>query len=126
MCSADTPIHIKEFIVVILSVRMWGPSWTGQRILIFCDNDAVCDTCSNQKPKDLQLQQLLREFLFWVCKFNFFPILQKISSKENNIADYISRNHNHDDILNYFSENGYSVQTKVLIPTDWYNFVADW
>ena len=44
MCSPDTPIHIKEFKNVILSVRMWGPTWAGERILIFCDNDSVCDT----------------------------------------------------------------------------------
>ena len=126
MCSSDTPIHIKEFVVVLLCVRLWGRHWAGQRIVIVCDNDAVCDTCTYQKPKDLPLQQLLREFLFWVCRFNFHPILQKISSKENHIADFISRNHNEDDISDYFVKNGYPVQTKLKIPLDWYNFVADW
>ena len=77
MCSAETAIHIKEFIVVILCVRLWGKDWTGQRIMIFCDNNSVCDTIVNQKPKDLKMQQLLREFLFWVCKFNFYPVLKK-------------------------------------------------
>ena len=101
MCSVDTPIHVKEFIVVILSVRLWGPNWSGQRILIFCDNDSVCDTCFYQKPNDPSLQKLLREFLYWVCKFNFFPVLEKISSKENYIADFISRNHNRSDIDNF-------------------------
>ena len=91
MCSNDTPIHVKEFIVVILCVRMWGPDWSGQRIAIYCDNDAVCDTCTNQKPTDPSLQKLLPEFLFWVCKYNFFPMLEKISSQENKIADFISR-----------------------------------
>ena len=72
MCSSETPIHIKEFIVVILSIRLWGPLWRGHRIKIYCDNDAVCDTCTYQKPKDEKLQCLLREFLYWVCTFNFF------------------------------------------------------
>ena len=126
MCSADTPIHIKEFVIVLLSVRMWGRYWSGQRIIIYCDNDAVCDTCTNQKPKDLPLQQLLREFLYWVCKYNFCPILEKISSKDNHIADFISRNHNEDDIDDYFFKNGFSSQTKVQVPLDWYQFIADW
>ena len=126
MCSPDTAIHIKEFVVVLLCVRMWGKHWAGQRIVIFCDNTSVCDTCTYQKPHDLGLQQMLREFLFWVCRFNFFPILQKISTKENHMADFISRNHNEDDISKYFSDNGFPSQTKVVIPNDWYEFVADW
>ena len=105
---------------------MWGHLWCGQRIVIFCDNDAVCDTITYQKPKDLSLQQLLRECLFWVCKFNFYPVLQKIASKENHIADFISRNHIEDDISKYFEQNGYPVQTKVTVPLDWFNFVTDW
>ena len=126
MCSADTPIHIKEFIVVILSVRMWGKLWTGQRIMIFCDNDSVCDTCTYQKPTDPSLQKLLREFLYWTCTFNFHPILEKVSSKDNHIADYLSRHHNEADINEYFVKNGLPNQIKVTVPTDWYSFVAEW
>ena len=126
MCSADTPIHIKEFIIVVLCVRLWGKDWAGQRIMIFCDNTAVCETCTNQKPKDLPMQQLLCEFLFWVCKYNFCPVLQKISSKDNHIADYISRNHNPDDIEKYLDANGFPNQKKVVIPLEWYSFQADW
>ena len=62
MSSPDVPIHIKEFIVVILSVRLWAKEWSGQKVVVYCDNDSVCDTCVYQKPKDLKLQQLLREF----------------------------------------------------------------
>ena len=126
MCSAETPIHIKEFIVVILSVRLWGESWSGQRIIIHCDNDSVCDTCTSQKPHDLSMQKLLREFLYWVCRFNFHPILQKISSKDNHIADFISRNHDHEDITAYFIKNGHLNQKKLIIPSTWFNFVAEW
>ena len=126
MCSADTPIHTKEFIVVILCVRLWGEHWAGQRILIFCDNDSVCDCCTYQKPSDPGMQKLLREFLYWVCKFNFFPVLQKISSKDNHIADMISRNHNENDISNYFSHHGFPNQSRVEIPSSWFSFVAEW
>ena len=126
MCSADTAIHIKEFIVVILSIRLWGPAWTGQRIMIFCDNEAVCETCTNLKPKDVKMQQLLREFLYWVCKYNFSPFLQKIKTKDNATADFISRNHNETDIAYYFEQNGFTDQNKVLIPDNWYSFQAEW
>ena len=126
MCSPDTPIHIKEFIIVILSVRLWGRYWAGQRVLIFCDNDSVCDTCTYQKPNDLSLQKLLREFLYWVCLYDFHPILQKISSKDNHVADFISRNHSEDDIKDYFSLHEFPSQVKIHIPLEWYNFQANW
>ena len=38
------------------------------------------------------MQAYLREFLFLVCKFNFHPILSKIDTKANNVADHLSRN----------------------------------
>ena len=126
MCSPDTPIHHKKFIIVILCIRLWGENWTGQRILIYCDNTSVCDTCSYQKPSDPSMQKLLREFLFWVCKFNFYPILEKISTKDNHVADFISRNHDEDDISSYLAKQGFLNQSKIVIPLDWYNFIADW
>ena len=126
MKSSDIPIHIKEFVVVILSVRLWGEKWRGQRVVIYCDNDAVCDTCMYQKPKDLKLQHLLREFLFWVCKYNFFPIVEKIGTKENHIADYLSRVYDVELIDRYFESNGHSAQSRILIPEMWFNFQADW
>ena len=72
------------------------------------------------------MQKLLREFLYWVCFYNFYPVLQKISSEDNHIADFISRNHNEDDISTYFSLHEYPTQVKVEIPMDWYSFKAEW
>ena len=126
MSSPDTPIHIKEFVVVILSVRLWGPQWTGQKVVIYCDNDAVCDTCTFQKPKDKKLQQLLREFLFWVCSFNFFPVLHKINTKDNAIADLLSRVYDEEIIDDNFKKEGYPDQSRILIPEKWFDFQADW
>ena len=91
MCSSDTPIHIKEFIVVVLCIRLWGPNWAGHRVAIYCDNDSVCDTCVYQKPKDLALQKLLREYLYWVCKFNFLhaPRVQEVTFRLEYLYVYI-------------------------------------
>ena len=85
-------IHLKESVCVIIAVKFWGPSWAGKRVAIFCDNDSVCDVITNLKPKNHNMQAYLREFFYWVCKYNFHPILSKISSGENDIADFLSRN----------------------------------
>ena len=126
LCSADVPIHVKEFIIVILSVRLWGPGFTGNRILIYCDNDAVCDTIVHQKPKDPVMQQLLREFLYWVCCFNFIQLVEKIGTNDNFIADFISRNTSKLDIDEFFSSLNLPKQNMIEIPVDWFEYQADW
>ena len=126
MWSAETPIHVKEFLIVIICMRLWGPSWAGKKVLIYCDNDAVCDTIVHQKPKNQTMQQLLRECLFWVCRFNFTPIVEKIATKDNYVADFLSRNTNSDDINTYFESLGLYPQIKKEIPLDWFKFQADW
>merc|ERR1711954_285071 len=72
--DSSIPIHIKEFKCVILAAKVWGSYWSGMTVEIFSDNDSVVDVITNLKPKDPHMQACLREFLFWVCKFNFEPV----------------------------------------------------
>ena len=39
------PIHMKEFLCVILAVKLWGSQWRGKKVIIYCDNDAVPMRC---------------------------------------------------------------------------------
>ena len=50
--DSQIPIHIKEFLCLILASKAWGKNWAGKTVQIFCDNDAVCDVVSYLKPKD--------------------------------------------------------------------------
>ena len=120
------PIHIKEFICIIIAVKIWGHTWAGKTIQIFSDNDAVCDVISYLKPKDLDMQRYLREFLYWVCLFNFHPIVSKIGSKENDIADFLSRNFSEDDANLFFTREGLSPQTKLTLSDSEFHLQADW
>ena len=120
------PIHIKEFICVIISIKLWGPQWVGKRCQIFCDNDAVCDVISYQKPKDDTMQKFLREFLFLVCRYNFVPVISKIASKENDVADFISRNYDSVDAKNYFSKENIPPLNCLEIPDKMFEFEGNW
>ena len=124
--SADTPIHLKEFLTIIASVRIWGHRWAGLRIALHCDNSSVVETINNQKPKDPLMQQCLREFLFHVTTLKFEPVMVRIPTKDNFMADFISRNHNHDDILAKFASHGMKEMENVNIPDDYFHFTADW
>ena len=74
----------------MISLRIWGRSWSGRAVKILCDNDAVVEVCCNQKPRDDRMAKFLREFLLLVVKYKFIPVVEKISTTDNWIADYIS------------------------------------
>ena len=120
------PIHCKEFLCVILAVKCWGQSWSGKRVLIYCDNDAVCDVVSYMKPKDDKMQRLLREFLYWVCLFNFSPVVSKIGTKENSVADFISRNFSSSDFESFCLKQNLPKMTEILVNDTDFDLVAEW
>ena len=126
LCSPDIPIHIKEFLVLITSCKTWGMNWSGKRIALHCDNSSVCDTITYQRAKDPELQKCLRELLFFVCKFNFYPVVLKIGTKENFVADFISRNFDTDDIMKMFDSNDINHMMPVYTSDESFLFSADW
>ena len=92
--------------MVIASARLWGDRWAGRSIVIWCDNDAVVDTLVNRRPKDASLLSLLREFLYIVVTKKFFPVVRKINTKENYLADFISRRYDVQAALEVFATAG--------------------
>ena len=122
----DDPIHIKEFLIVLVSVKLWGPRWARKKIIIRCDNDAVCDAIFYQKPTDVKLQACLRELLFWQCRYNFSLSVQKIGTKENYIADFISRCTNVEQTENFFNTHNIPAKSLVHVPDDLFLFSGDW
>ena len=124
--SPDYPIHQKEFITVILEAKVWGAMWTGKRVAIHCDNVAVVQSINLLKPKDPEMQRCLREFLYYVTVFKFEPVLVWIPTKDNYIADFISRNHDPIDINKKFTDIGIPEMKQIEITDEMFNFIADW
>ena len=126
LCQTKYPIHLKEFWILILAARAWGHLWSGQRVAFYCDNEACVKTITHQKPSDPARQACLREFFYHACHFKFQPVVLRISSEENDIADFLSRNHNEDDIAAKFLSRGIHTMTPVEITHDMFSFVGDW
>ena len=120
------PVHIKEFLVVIVSIKLWGGSWTGQVIQIFCDNDSVCDVIDGERPSDSKMLSLLREFKYLVCKYRFYPTMRKISSEDNLIADHISRHHDADAAQALFIKQGLGHMDIVNAPDRLFDLTNPW
>ena len=124
--DVSIPIHLKEFWVVIVSAKLWGESWTGRTITIFCDNDAVCDSLVHRKPRDPALLSLLREFLHLVVTRKFFPIIRKIDTKKNEIADHLSRRYDEDAAAQIFAKFNLHNMKLVQPKTTFFNLSSDW
>ena len=126
MQGDQPPIHQKEFWVLLLSIRTWGPSWSGKAVELFCDNTAVVEVCINQKPKNPEMAQFLREFLLLVVTYKFVPVVKKIGTKENWVADYISRTFNHHEHRAFFDDHKMLPMTHISIPDHQFQFSAAW
>ena len=119
-------IHIKEFLIAITSAKLWGHLWEGKRIAIYCDNEAVVKTMVYQKPQDKDLQKCLREMLLLACKFHFQPVFLRISTVDNDIADFISRRHEPEAVKAKFEARGLFDMKEIIVTDEKFNFVADW
>ena len=126
LLDTKIPIHIKEFWVMIVSAKQWGDAWTGQCIVLYCDNDSVCDTIVHKKPRDPSLLSLLREFLYVAVSKKFFPVIRKIGTKENEMADHISRRFDPVAAAQVFAKFGMQDMVLVKPRVDFFNLTAPW
>ena len=120
------PIHLKEFWVLIVAAKQWGDYWSGRTIVLYCDNDSVVETIVKRKPRDPSLLSLLREFLFLVVSKKFFPVLRKIDTKSNEIADFLSRRYDEAGAAEIFTKFGMTGMTRVEPRTKFFSLVSDW
>ena len=93
---------------------------------MYCDNDAVVETVQKKKPKDPAMLSLLREFLYVVVTEKFFPVVRKIGTKENDLADFISRRFDHKAAVAHFSKAGLSNMQLVKPKTRLFDLSAKW
>ena len=95
-------------------------------VYVFCDNNAVTEVLDKERPKDPRMLELLQEFLFIVCTRGFTPIFRKVGTKENEVADFISRNHDPTKIASYFQVNGLPMRTPVAAPDNLFSLRSNW
>ena len=86
----------------------------------------MCDTIFYQKPTDVKMQACLRELLYWQCRYNFSLSVQKIGTKENFIADYISRITDPVKTKEFFMSHNIPVKKLIDVDDDLFHFTGDW
>ena len=119
-------IHIKEFWVVLVSAWLWGETWSGKVVYIFCDNDAVVEVLLKEKPRDPRMLELLKEFLYIVCTRRFTPVFRKIGTKSNEVADFISRRHDPEATQRFFRSKKLSPKLLRKVPDYFFKLQSNW
>ena len=119
-------IHLKEFYVVLVSAWLWGDRWSGHLVYIFSDNDAVIESLEKEKPKDPEMLKLVREFLYLVCTKKFTPVFRKIGTKQNWLADFISRCHDYDNTQKFFKQNRICPKKLLKVQDNQFNLGSNW
>jgi hypothetical protein len=126
LLSNSVPIHVKEFWILIVSAKLWGGSWTGRPVVLYCDNDAVFEVIWKKKPRDSMMLSLLQEFLYVVVTIKFYPVVRKISSADNHLADHISRHFDTASAKALFSSSGLTRMKQVMPKREFFNLTATW
>ena len=67
--DTQIPIQVKEFMFVIVCIKLWGSHWSSQVVQIFWDNDAVCNVIAGERSTHSKMLSPLREFKFLVSSF---------------------------------------------------------
>ena len=84
-------INVLEMYSILICLRLWGKSLVGQKIQMFCDNEAVCQIINSGRTYNDVLQSCLREITFLAAKLEFQIKVVHISGVNNRIADSLSR-----------------------------------
>lgn len=84
-------IEWKELYPIVLALVMWGNHWAGRRLVVRCDNEAVCHVWKAGSSKSKPLMALMRVGLLVAAWYNVIVYLVPIPGCDNTLADCLSR-----------------------------------
>jgi hypothetical protein len=72
------------------------------------------------------MSAFLREYLYLVVKYKFNPVVKHISTKDNYIADYLSRNFSNDEATKFFSSLNMPNMKQLRVADQMFTFTSRW
>eukprot|EP00117_Sycon_ciliatum_P020140 scpid38648/ scgid18029/ len=86
-----TSIIWREMFPVATACALWGPKWSGKKILLHCDNKAVGVVWKSGTCRNPAVMELIRFSLRMAAEQNFILLITHIAGTDNSIADALSR-----------------------------------
>lgn len=81
----------KELFPIYLACMVWGPQWSGKRIMLWCDNQSVINILNSKSSKISKIMDLVRKITVQTLICNFTLTSQHVPGVDNSIADALSR-----------------------------------
>ena len=117
-----------ECLAIMLAIKVWSHLWHGNKISIYCDNEAVCHIINSGKTKEPVLLSFIREVAYYACTREFEIRVIHLSSEDNRLTDTLSRWHvqSEADIKCFYENTGLSADCEVHIPDNLFLIENDW
>ena len=72
------------------------------------------------------MARFLREYLLLVVTYKFHPVVKKISTSDNWVADFLSRDFDQANHSSFFAKHEMSEMTRITVPDHKFSFSASW
>ena len=82
----------------------------------------LCPLC----PPAYARLKFLREFLYLIVTYKFVPVIKKIGTKENWLADYVSRIFDEESHKLFFGAKGLGIMKHIPVEDHQFSFSALW
>ena len=119
--TRQLPIAVKELLPIILAGLIWGKSWRRQKVLCYCDNQAVVAGLRSRSSPQPQIMHLLRCLFFVEALYLFEIEATYIRSEDNSIADDLSR----DNMCSFYSKVPLADKDPAPVPRTAVNLLLD-
>ena len=80
-----------EMLNIIVALKVWHKQWTGSKVQIKCDNQAVVSVLNSGRSRDGVLAEYARNIFLWTSTCNINLQVVHVPGKLNEVADLLSR-----------------------------------
>lgn len=88
----DAPdITVKELFPIVLALQLWARQFTNQKVIMFCDNQAVVQIINKQSSRSPVVMSLVRLLVLTCLQCNVLFRAKHIPGYTNCMADCLSR-----------------------------------
>ena len=87
----NTNIAYTEMINILVALKVLHKQWSGHKVLVKCDNQAVVSVLNTGKTRDSTLSKYARYIFLWLSAFNISIMVVHVPGKLNPVADLLSR-----------------------------------
>ena len=120
-------INALELFSIVVAVHIWGGTFQGKKILIFCDNEASVKVINSGSSKDAFMQDCLRELCYMAAVFQFDIKAKHILGEENRLVDFLSRWQTHKKYAVMFNESiAKNIYEEIKVEKCHFRFLNNW